>query len=93
MRLGYNYIISFLSFITPKYTLNICPYTHNPHTSLRKNFFAKDEEHYTKPQPIQMQSVEPSENGCIYSTITASTDQGTLQKMGWKDCKSQRISC
>ena len=38
---------------------------------------------------VRVDDGEPSLSGYIFIIVPASMAQGTLQKMGWKDCKSQ----
>lgn len=95
----YNVITSSLSSfcsIIPKYTVNLvfeptdkC----NSHPSLRKILFATDEE-----RPLEKTMINPNVESWAQSQQTTQLltgvwlgAQGTFQKRGWEDCKTQGI--
>lgn len=80
--------------ISSNYTLNICPYTEisvvlTPHQG---NFLLE------QPEPIAENHKQPkykvvgrSPNGYICKNASSPKTQGALQKIGWKDCKKQKL--
>lgn len=60
-----------------------------------KQFFLQHhrtlQRHYRKLQPINMQSCEAQSHWIHLQNIPTFKVPGTLQKRGWKDCKSRRI--
>ena len=69
-------------------------YKCSPHLSLKKLLFATDKEWYRKPQPSKLQRIRdhvvPSPRWYIDNTAPAHKAHGSLQKKGWKICKSWR---